>query len=147
MVELKEITIENYEDVLRLKVAKNQEHYVSSVAHSLAEAWVFKNTAYPFAIYADNTCVGFIMLGYYKIKNQYTLWKFMIDEQYQNRGYGKEALKLGLNWLVHNFNVKEVYTGVAFGNTIAENLYHSFGFRRTDEFDEFQFEMKLIIED
>lgn len=69
----------------------------------------------------------------------------MIDEQYQNRGYGKKALDLAINWLINNFNVKEIYTGVAFQNATAEKLYHSFGFRKTGEFDEFQFEMKLII--
>lgn len=79
------------------------------------------------------------------LKKQYTLWKLMIDEQYQNKGYGIKALKLAINWLVNNLNVKEVYTGV-FENTIAENLYYSFGFRKTGESDESQFEMKLIIE-
>lgn len=147
MVELKEIVIDNYEDVLKLKVAEYQENFVSSVVHSLAQAWVYRNTAYPFAIYADNTVVGFIMLGYYELKNQYTLWKFMIDKQYQNRGYGKKALKLAIDWLVNNFNVNEVYTGVAFENKIAENLYYSLGFRKTGEFDESQFEMKLVIEE
>ena len=86
MVELKFITIENYEEILKLKVAKSQETYVSTVVHSLAQAWVYGNTAYPFAIYDDDVPVGFIMLGYYELRDQYTLWKFMIDEQYQNRG-------------------------------------------------------------
>lgn len=109
MVELKEITKDNYDDVLKLKVAKNQENFVSTVVQSLAQAWVYRNTAYPFVIYEDNTSVGFIMLGYYELKKQFTLWKLMIDEQYQNKGYGKKALKLAINWLVNNFNVKEVY--------------------------------------
>lgn len=61
MVELKEITKDNLEDVLKLKVAENQEEFVSSNVHSLAQAWVYRNTAFPFAIYADNIIVGFIM--------------------------------------------------------------------------------------
>lgn len=147
MLELKEITEDNYEYVLKLKVAENQENFVSTVVHSLAQAWVYRNTAYPFAIYADDTVVGFIMLGYYELKNQYTLWKFMIHKQYQNRGYGKKALNLAINWLVNNFYVKEVYTGVAYKNEIAENLYYSLGFRKTGQFDESQIEMKLEIKD
>lgn len=146
MVELRNITKDNYEDILKLKVAKSQVNFVSTVVHSLAQAWVYSDTAYPFAIYANNIAVGFVMLGYYELKNQYTLWKFMVDEQYQNRGYGRSALILVIKWLEDHFNVKEVYTGVAFGNSIAENLYYSVGFRKTGECDETQQEMRLVIE-
>ncbi|MBD5537931.1 MAG: GNAT family N-acetyltransferase [Lachnospiraceae bacterium] len=95
MVELREITKENYEECLNLKIADSQKNFVSSTVHSLAQAWVYYDTAFPFAIYANDEMVGFIMLGYYEVKGYYTLWKFMIDEQYQNKGYGKKALKLG----------------------------------------------------
>ncbi len=145
MVELKEVTKENFDEVLKLKVSEKQQNFVSSTVYSLAQAWVYKNTAYPFAVYADHIPVGFIMLGYYESKNQYTLWKFMIDERYQNRGYGKQAVALAINWLVNRFNVKKIYTGVAFQNAAAEKLYHSLGFRKTGVSDEFQFEMELVV--
>lgn len=147
MLELKEITKSNFDEVVKLKVAANQEDFVSTTVYSLAQAWVYKNTAFPFAIYADNLLVGFIMLGYYEIKNQYTLWKFMIDEKYQNRGYGKKALTLAIKYLVNTFdNVKEVFTGVALHNTVAKKLYRSVGFEETGEFDGYQLEMKLVID-
>lgn len=146
MLELKEITKDNFDEVIKLKVATNQENFVSSVVHSLAQAWVYKNTAYPYAIYSNGLLVGFIMLGYYEVKNQYTLWKFMIDEEYQNKGYGKKALLLAIKYLVTNFKVKEVFTGVAPQNIIAKKLYCSVGFEETGEFDEFQLEMNLVID-
>ena len=145
MIQLKEITPENLDLVLLLKVSEVQKDFVSSPVYSLAQAYVYRETAYPFAIYADNTVVGFMMLGYYKEKNQYTLWKLLIDERFQNNGYGKEALKLGIHYLVNRFQVKEVFTGVTFGNDIAKNLYQSFGFKETGNHDEFQLEMKLEI--
>ena len=70
----------------------------------------------------------------------------MIDERYQRQGYGKKALKLAIDLLVGTFHVTKIYTGAAFQNTVAEKLYRSFGFRRTGESDEFQFEMELIID-
>ena len=88
MIKLKEIKADNLEDVLKLKVSKNQENFVSTTAYSLAQAYVYRGNAYPFAIYADDTLVGFIMFGFYELRNQYTLWKFLIDEKYQNKGYG-----------------------------------------------------------
>ena len=147
MIQLKEITSENFDHVLLLKVSESQKDFVSSPVYSLAQAYVYRETAYPFAIYADSTVVGFMMLGYYKVKNQYTLWKLLIDERFQNNGYGKESLKLGIHYLVNRFKVKEVFTGVAFGNDIAKNLYESFGFKETGNRDEFQLEMKLEILD
>ena len=81
MTELREITKENLEEVLRLTVWEHQQAFVSSVAHSLAQAYVYRNTAFPFAVYADGAVVGFIMLGYYAERDQYTLWKLLIDKK------------------------------------------------------------------
>ncbi len=147
MVELREIAKDNYEEIINLKVSENQESFVSSNVYSLAQAWIYRKTAYPFAVYADDKAVGFIMLGFYEIKNQYTLWRFMIDERYQNKGYGKKALNLAIEYLVKKFKVKEVFTGVALRNTSAKKFYNSFGFKETGITDGFQSEMKLEIQD
>lgn len=147
MVELREITIENYEECLSLKIADSQKNFVSSNVLSLAQAWVYYNTAFPFAIYADNVMVGFIMLGYYEAKGYYTVWKFMIDEKYQNKGYGKQALKLGIDYLVDRFKVKEVHIAYHSDNRIARNLYASMGFCETDEIEGTEVGMKLVLSD
>lgn len=131
MVELREITKDNLEDVLNLQIAKEQEAYVSSTAHSLAQAYVYKEKAFPFAIYADDVLVGFIMMGYYEERKQYTLWKFLIDRAHQNKGYGRAALKQGIAYLQEKFCVSEVYTGVLLGNEVAKRLYASVGFVET----------------
>lgn len=142
MVELREITEDNFEEVIELRVSENQEGFVSSVAYSLAQAWVYKETAFPFAIYADEVPVGFVMLGYYKSRNQYTLWKFLVDKHYQNRGYGKEALRLAIKYLVETFGVSEIYTGVALGNVAAKNLYNFIGFVETGVIEDNMEEMR-----
>ena len=145
MVELREITQENYEECLALRVAEHQKAFVSTTVHSLAQAWVSRDTAYPFAIYADGVMVGFLMLGYYERKDQYTLWKFLIDETYQNRGYGRAALGLAIQFLVERFHVREVYTAYISSNRVARDLYASFGFRETGEVEENQVEMKYVL--
>lgn len=133
------------DDVLKLKAAKEQESFVSTTAYSLAQDWVSRETAYPFTVYADSVAVGFITLGYYEERDQYTLWKFLIDEKHQNKGYGRETLRLGLRYLLDKFHPNAVYTGVAFGNSIAKRLYESVGFRETGETDETMLEMKLTV--
>ena len=131
MIKLDEITADTLEVVLKLKVSKEQENFVSTTAYSLAQAYVYRENAYPFAIYADDTLVGFIMFGFYELRNQYTLWKFLIDEKYQNKGYGKMALALGIEYMKKQYDIKEMYTGVAIDNDVAERLYHSVGFQLT----------------
>jgi diamine N-acetyltransferase len=131
MITLQKVTKENLDDVLSLTVDKSQKTFVSSNAESLAQAYVYSETAYPFAVYADETVVGFIMMGYYEVKRYYTLWEFMIDHKYQNKGYGRQALKLGLNFVKEKFGPVDIYTGVTPGNTIAKRLYESVGFEST----------------
>ena len=131
IIQLREITPDNFEDVLKLKVKNGQESYVSTTAYALAQALAFRDSAYPFAIYAGETCVGFIMFGFYKERDQHTLWKFMIDERYQGLGYGKAALISGIEKMKAELGFGELYTGVVLGNSVAEGLYTSLGFEPT----------------
>ncbi|MBP3324555.1 MAG: GNAT family N-acetyltransferase [Clostridia bacterium] len=142
MINLREISSENFYEVLGLRVAEHQKDFVSTVAEALAQAWLYYDTAFPFAIYADDVPVGFVMLGYYKSRYQYTLWKFLIDERHQNKGYSKQALKLSIDYLINTFNTKEVFTGVYRGNEIAKRLYISFGFKETGNFEDNMEELK-----
>ena len=144
MISLKPVTKENLNDVISLSVNDGQKRFVSTNAESLAQAYVYSENAYPFAIYRDNEPVGFIMLGYYEAKGYYTLWKFMIDQRYQNRGYGREALGLGLQYAKEHFDVKELYTGVSLGNEVAKRLYRSVGFSETGLTESGMEEMRLV---
>lgn len=144
MVQLKEITKDNLDEVLRLSVAEHQKLFVSTTADSLAQAYVYRDTAFPFAVYADEKPVGFIMLGYYESRKQYTLWKFLIDKEHQGKGYGKEALKQGITYLKEQFDAKEIYTGVSLGNEAAKGLYKSMGFTETGLIEEGMEELRYI---
>ena len=131
MVQLKPVTSDNLDEVLALKVKESQAGYVSTAAESLAQAYVYSETAFPFAVYSGQDIVGFIMMGYYEAKGYYTLWKLLIDERYQHRGYGRKALELGIAFLKEKFGAGEVYTGVIPGNNAAKSLYLSVGFQET----------------
>ena len=145
MVTLKEITCENLDEVLALKVDDGQRSFVSSNAESLAQAYVYSETAFPFAVYDDDMIVGFIMMGYYEAKEYYTLWKLMIDKRYQNNGYGRQALELGIDYMRERFGVSEIYTGVVPENTVAKELYKSVGFNETGLAESGMEEMRLVL--
>ena len=142
MIHLEPVTQDNIEELIELTVRKDQESFVSSVAESLAQAYVYPDTAYPFAVYETDTLVGFIMMGYYEVKHYYTLWKFLIDQRYQNKGYGRQALELGIEYIKEKFDPSDIYTGVVPGNRVAKKLYESVGFEDTGLFECGMEEMK-----
>ena len=142
-ITIREITRENIDAVLALGVNDDQRTFVSSNGDSLAQAYVYSKTAFPFAVYADSAVVGFIMMGYYEAKDYYTLWKFMIDSRYQGRGYGRKALELVIQYLKEQFDISEVYTGVVPGNIAARKLYESVGFKETGLVESGMEEMRL----
>ncbi len=143
MVQLKPVTKENLDAILSLKANESQTGFVSTTAESLAQAYVYAETAFPFAVCDDQDVVGFIMMGYYEEKKYYTLWKLLIDQKCQGRGYGKAALGLGIAFLRERFQVKEVFTGVIPGNKVAKSLYHSLGFENTGLFENGMEELRL----
>jgi len=145
LVKLRKINNDNYSECLELSVTDEQKDFVASNVYSLAQAWVNYENAYPFAIYADEKMVGFVMLGYYAEKDLYDIWRFMIDKRYQNMGYGRAALRLSIDYLINEFYVHEIYLSFEPTNTIAENLYASAGFIRTGEIDDGEIVMKLTV--
>jgi Acetyltransferases, including N-acetylases of ribosomal proteins len=128
MVELRAVDRDNIDAVLALKVHDDQKSFVSTTAESLAQAYVYYDNAYPFSVYDDDKIVGFIMMGFYEAKNYYTLWKLLIDKDCQHKGFGKQALLLGIEFLKDKFDVEEIYTGVVPENAAAKRLYESVGF-------------------
>lgn len=144
MIELKNVFKDNIEEALNLSVKECQKAFVSSKAYSLAQAYVYRETAFPFAVYVGDTIVGFIMMGYYEVKKQYTLWKFLIDKSYENKGFGRDELKKGIQYMIDKFHAEEIYTGVVLGNEQAKHLYISVGFKETGLVEDNIVEMKYI---
>ena len=111
MVKLNEITNENLFDILKLKVLENQKEFVASNVMSLAEAFATRNEggiALPFGIYDDEILIGFVMIGYNTVieeddpkiaKNNYVLWRLMLDYKYQGKGYAKKVLDVVIKYI------------------------------------------------
>ena len=136
MIALRDITIENYEQCLDLTVHDSQKNFVASNVRSLADAWVFYRAAKPFAIYNNDEMVGFLMLDLdcdYDGTGKVFLWRLMIDKNHQNRGYGKAALKLALQYVRKNCNVDKMRTSYEPNNIVVAKLYKDFGFVETGE--------------
>jgi diamine N-acetyltransferase len=141
-VSLREITDQNREAVVALRVAASQEGYVSSVADSLEEAREIPE-GHPWyrAIYANDHPVGFIMLSWNvtpdppRIIGPWFLWKLLIDERHQGRGYGREAVQLVAD-IARDHGASELLTSYAVGDGSPEPFYRHLGFVPTGQQDE-----------
>ena len=154
MIHLEKIDAINVWDVLELKLRKEQKHFVASNDISIVQAYTAQGTgcsAFPFAIYNDKRVVGFLMIGFNEaalyeldgdeapsaLKNNYSLWRLMIDKRYQGRGYGREAIRLALDfvrtWPCGKAELCEISYEPE--NEVAKTLYHSMGFIENGEMD------------
>lgn len=134
MIQFKSIDEDNFYDVIEMKLPDTE--FVAENVYSLAEAWLSKGDMMPYAIYNDDTLVGFIMLE----KNYKTgglgILRMMIAEEHQNKGYGKESLKLVMNNPEHYEDYDFIYLYVVSENERATYVYKKAGFYETGEVEE-----------
>lgn len=147
-VSLREITDENRDAVRALRVGQGQERFVSSVVESLEEAAATPQAA-PWcrAVYADEEPVGFVMLSWNVtpapgILGPYFLWRLLIDEHQQRRGFGREALVQMVD-LVRADGATELLTSYHPGDGEPWPFYQRFGFEPTGHVDEGEIVLRL----
>jgi len=137
MVNLVNVTRDNWEEALQLQVSEGQQQFVPNVAVSLAKVYIKpdgEDVEYiPFAIYDENQMVGFIMHAYEeKTTDSYWINGFLIDERYQGRGYGKAALLEMIQWIKQRHPQCEAIRLTVYPeNERAKKLYLSLGFQQT----------------
>ena len=141
-IKLAPIDDTNREAVLALSVREDQPfvapNYVSlrQAAETEAEA---PGVARPFAIYADDTLVGFCMFAFNPEdedeEDRYYLWRFMIDQRYQDMGYGQAALDEIIRYYKDN-GADRLYLSTEPENERGLHVYHKAGFRETGVIDD-----------
>ena len=147
MIHLRKITEENFIDAFNLKLAPEQERFVSHPVRSLAQAYVYREQCQPFGIYEGDTMVGYVMVIYDYDIPEYDIWHMMIDESKQRQGYGSAALDQVLAYIrTKPFgDSNRVALTCNEENTQALNLYKRKGFTETGAADEDEIELALLI--
>lgn len=155
MIHLRKVDASNFWDIVDLKVTESQKEYVAPNDISIAQVYTTIGTgcsAFPFGIYNDETPVGFLLIAFHMpalyeaegetppeiVKNNYSLWRLMIDEKYQNKGYGREAVRLALAFIQTWPCGQADYCELSYEpeNQVARKLCHSFGFTETGEVED-----------
>lgn len=150
MIRLEAINGRNVREILKLRVGEAQKSFVAPNETSIIEAYIaiaHHGQAFPFGIYNDDMPVGFCMIGFGAdddwedapaiAKGSYNLWRFMIDERCQGKGYGRAAMKLILDFIAGEPCGPAEYCWLSYEpeNAAAKALYASFGFTETGEWD------------
>jgi diamine N-acetyltransferase len=140
-VVLRELTDENRDEVVGLRVGPSQERFVGTIAEALADAEeIPEGRPWYRAVYAGDEPVGFVMLSWNvppqppRIIGPWFLWKLLIDQRHQRRGYGREAVRL-VGQIVRRNGATELLTSCLPGADGPEAFYRRLGFVPTGELD------------
>ena len=137
MISLIEITEHNYQTVCGLTVTEEQKGYVAPPVSILARAYAKRSrNARALAITDDETIIGVLM--YLELPEEpacYTIEQFLIDHRYQNKGNGKKALKLIIDFLAKEKKYGAIEICVKFEATQAIKVYTDTGFADTGYLD------------
>ncbi|MCX5409933.1 GNAT family N-acetyltransferase (plasmid) [Streptomyces sp. NBC_00335] len=134
------VTPDNIDAVCALSVRPDQEHLVSPVAKSLAEAYAHGEMAWPRAIVDGEEIVGFVMafldipwdpaVDPHDIRSG--LWRLNISAAHQAKGYGRFAVTTVIAELRRR-GTSHAYVTWHPGPGTPEPFYLSLGFRPTGE--------------
>jgi diamine N-acetyltransferase len=141
-VSLRPVDESNYRACIDLAVDSSQEGFVASNVQSLADAYVWRDAAEPYAVIADDEVVGFALL-YPLVAGEPTyplpadaevrglvLVRLMVDARRQGRGHGRAALEAVVE-LARERGHETLRLSVVPENTQALEFYRRNGFAET----------------
>ena len=134
-VTVKQVDKVNWEDLIKLNVLPEQQHYVLPVSISLSKAYLKPDdlSAHPYAIMKDEKIVGFFLIKCDPYSSQnYWFEGFMIDKDYQDKGIGTKAVKEALDIVGSKFkNCKAIKVKIEPGNKPAIRVVEKCGMKKT----------------
>ncbi|MDE6639402.1 MAG: GNAT family N-acetyltransferase [Acetatifactor sp.] len=147
MINFRKITEDNFAAIIQMK-RPDDEKFVASNVYSLAQAWLYREAGdvYPFAIYHEETPVGFMMLDEDTEERCLVIWRIMFPEEHQGKGYGTQAIKQIIQMAKDSGKYDFIILDYVPENTVAKHVYEKLGFLPTGEIvNNGEIEMKLVL--
>lgn len=130
MINLRKIDEDNFDQVIKINTTVRNNDYVDTVIYSLAEAWLNYQTTIPLAIYENDNVIGYISV--YTGDSNYQIINFMIDDNYRNKGKGKVAAKLCIEYIKDHFNPHRISVPVHLNHKEAMEFWIKIGFSKSE---------------
>jgi diamine N-acetyltransferase len=128
---LRPIDKQNWETAIELSVKEEQKAFVASNLYSIAEVQFLKDF-FVKGVYLDDKMIGFTMYGIDPDDHNYWIYRFMIDQEYQGRGYSKAGIELIIEDIRNiNLNKRLIMIGYHPDNLAAKYAYKKVGFVET----------------
>lgn len=146
-ISIRSVDEHNWEDIAELKVSDEQTDYVASNLYSLAEA-AYEKSSVPLGVYNGNEAIGFIMyesLAYEDKPGEYSIFRFMIGEKHQSKGYGRVALQKTISEISALSDCKRITICYLPDNPVAKAFYGSVGFSEVGIDDSGEMIAEIII--
>jgi diamine N-acetyltransferase len=142
-VSLRPVSPDNERQVVALRVKPGQEHLVATNEKSLDDARAYPSCK-PFAIYAGEVPVGFLMLRHdYPGPRDYYLLRLMIGAEHQGQGYGAAALRRLVQHVRTLPDATALRTSYDLGEGNAGPFYAKLGFRQNGRTNDGEVELIL----
>ena len=139
-IHLRDVTKDNWVDIICLEITKKQEDYVALNSESIA-ASKFHQHYVNRAIYNGDEAVGYLQyfpnLAENKPKEIY-IDQLMIDVKHQGKGFGSKAVAQVLEEIKQLKDYNAVSICYVEGHDVMRGFFERFGFQlvEQDEFDE-----------
>lgn len=137
MLKLIDVNEQSWLEIRKLSVSKTQAVFLDSAVGILARGYVYRSfRARIIGIANDDAIIGVAMIkDLDEEPTCYDLQQFMIDQQYQGKGYGTEALRIILSELGKERKYNCVEVCVKKDDNAALRVYEKVGFVDTGYVD------------
>ena len=138
MIKLVDVTEHNWLDVVSLSVHENQKKFLDKPIGIVARGYIYRScNARVYGISNDGQIISVALVkDMDEEPSCYDLQQFMIDQRFQNKGYGTEALRLILSVLFKERKYGQVEVCVNKNDAAALWMYKKVGFEDTGYIDE-----------
>lgn len=135
MLHLETITKDNWLKAISLRVREDQVNFVASNAVSLAQLNFLENF-HAKGIYLGEEMIGFALYGIDEDDHEYWMYRMMIDQTHQGKGYGKEAIQLVIDDIktVKEERHQTISLSYEPTNEHAKRIYEKMGFQEVEGF-------------
>lgn len=118
---------DNFWSITALSVSEDQKGWIASNTLSLAQAYA-QPECVPLALYEEKDLVGFAMYALDHKDKEYWIYRLMVDQKHQRKGYGQAALKALTHLIFQDISCRRIFLSFHSENQNARRLYEHFGF-------------------
>lgn len=129
---LKEVTAENWQSVVALRMPQAHRELVPSNSFSLAES-KFLPDRIPLAVYDGDTLIGLVVVSYAETIGRGWIHRFMIDQRFVNKGYSRKTIKMVIRRMRRLPGCQMIGVDYRPQNTILEQFYDGLHFKKTGQ--------------